>query len=194
MLAPHHAPSVIGGSTLRSSSPPIRRPSSRYPSAFVLAHVTMIDRAGHIAQIGRRRPVGLDAHRVAGRAVRDALGWARPTVTSRHATAARSPPATLATPAAAHVVRSCAARRLSGGHHQPIRRSDQPRSARHQVRRCPGRRPLGSRSARHRLVTGSRRPAQGPPAPTPATPAQFPPARWRARTLCRACACRVSDF
>ena len=44
----------------------------------------------------------------------------------------------------------------------------------HQVRRSPCRRPLGPRSARHRLVTGPRRPAQGPPAPTPATPAQFP--------------------
>ena len=39
-----------------------------------------------------------------------------------------------------------------------------------QARRSPCRRPLGPRSACHRLVTGPRRSAQGPPAPRPRPP------------------------
>ena len=70
------------------------------------------------------------------------------------------------------------ARRLSDRPSPAHRRSDQARSASNQVRRSPCRRPLGPRSARHRLVTGPRRPAQGPPAPHPATPAQFPAAHY----------------
>ena len=58
-------------------------------------------------------------------------------------------------------------------------------------RPSPAHRPMSPtarppRSARHRLVTGSRRSAQGPPAPHPATPRSVPARPLRARTLCRA--------
>ena len=55
----------------------------------------------------------------------------------------------------------------------------------HHGPRAPRRRPLGSRSARHRLVIGQRRPAQGPPAPTPPPPLSSRPPTARADPLPR---------
>ena len=51
---------------------------------------------------------------------------------------------------------------------------------------------VADRSARGQPAIASS-PAQGPPAPAPATPRQFPAGDLNARTLCRACACRVSS-
>ena len=76
---------------------------------------------------------------------------------------------------------SAALGRPSTGH----RRSNQPRSARLQVRRRPSRRPLGPLSARRRLVTGPRRPAQGPRNPAPRPPLSSRRGRKRADPLPR---------
>ena len=75
--------------------------------------------------------------------------------------------------AAAHVPASAPLGGSRAAHHPPIGARSGPIGLHHGPRATFAR-PLGPRSARHRLVTGPRRSAQGPPAPTPAAPAQFP--------------------
>ena len=105
-----------------------------------------------------------------------------PSTRSRPASTRRSCPVDGC--AAAHVPASAPLGGSRGAHHPPSALRSGPIGL-HHGRRAP--RPLAAaRSARgqprDRLVTGQRRPAQGPPAPHPATPAQFPPAHLRART------------
>ena len=90
--------------------------------------------------------------------------------------------------ATAHIPPLSAARARALG--LPINGASALRSAPiglHQARRSPCRRPLGPRSARHRLVTGPRRTAQGPPDPHPAPPLSSRPSPCARETLCRAC-------
>ena len=192
----------------RRAAPPARRPLTGAPIDHgpplraAVARTEGPTQPGSWARAvsGRSAPARSASMRAAWPSAPAAMPWGRP------ATAARSPPATLATPGSRHrggirtdsgsvVTRFAALDTLPvrldppsctgdgvrshphsvsaplGGsrtaHHPPIGapvRLDRPppRAAR------PVRRPLGPRSARQRLVSG--RPAQGPPAPAPATP------------------------
>ena len=125
------------------------------------------------AAAGGGAPVGLNAHRVAVRAGRDALG-VRPTAASRHTIPARTSPAPLATRSAATEAASAPG---SGpvvtrfGVLDPL--PDQPRHAPHAPstgRSGPQPAHVDRSAALGPPVTGPRRSAQGSPDPTPATP------------------------
>ncbi len=165
--AARSAPPICPGTPGRPPGPPRSVPAPGGSRGLPIA-------ARVQSEISEIRPPSRNRHRGAAAPARlrpgpDPVRRPRPALDQpRHAPHARSTGSTGAQPPTWPSQRRSTA---IGGSQAAINGPAALRSAptvRHQVRRSPGRRPFGPWSARHRLVSGPRRPAQGPPAPAPA--------------------------